>query len=176
MTLESRDLKHDIIMRQSWKTQIFADLYAHTLYETLVAMIEGRATASGKKIVLATSKVEIVGHLCSLEGMRPNHGIVSKVVNWPIPRNASEVRGFLGTVGVARNWIKNFAKIAKLLTELTKLNQGEFKWNNDAQRSVEILKEKVTEISALKKSDIGLAKQASLSKEPGKESEESYSQ
>jgi hypothetical protein len=107
--------------------------YAHTLYETLAAMIKGRATASGKKIVLATSKVEIVGHLCSLEGMRLNHGIVSKVVNWPIPRNASEVKGFLGTVGVARNWIKNFVKIAKPLTELTKLNQGEFEWNNDAQ-------------------------------------------
>jgi hypothetical protein len=145
--------------------------YAHTLYECLAVMIKGGATASGKKLVLATPRVTIVGHECDLDGIRPHHGIVTKVTNWPIPRNVTEVRGFLGTIGVARNWIKNFARLAKPLTELTRNKVEEFQWSPDADKAMEILKKKVTEISALKKLDIHSAKEASLSCIPGKYNE-----
>ena len=136
--------------------------YAHTLYETFALLIEAGVTASGKKLVLAVRQVIIVGFLCDLEGMRPNHGIVTKVSRWPIPRSVTEVRGYLGTVGVARNWIQNFAKIAKPLTELTKLKKNEFQWSQQAQQAFNILKERVENVTALKKLDIELAKQASL--------------
>lgn len=145
--------------------------YAHTLFEVLATLIEAGATASGKKLVLAAEKVNIVGHICSLHGIRPHHGIVTKVMNWPTPINVTGVRGFLGTVGVARNWIRSFAKIAKPLTELTKLSPHEFEWNTAADEAVKILKEKVQHIVSLKKLDIKLAKKASLEAEPGKISE-----
>ncbi|KAF8304852.1 hypothetical protein DL93DRAFT_2028605, partial [Clavulina sp. PMI_390] len=57
------------------------------------------ATASGKKLVLAVEEVNIVGHTCSIEGIRPHHGIVTKVMNWPTPGSVTEVRGFLGVAG-----------------------------------------------------------------------------
>lgn len=142
--------------------------YAHTLYECLAVMKEGGATASGKKLVLATPEVTIVGYECSLEGMKPRHGIVSKVLNWPRPRNVTEVRGFLGTIGVARNWIRNFAKIAKPITELTRNKLEEFAWTPEAERAMEILKKKTGEISAIKKLDVELAKAASLNHEKGR--------
>lgn len=43
-------------------------------------------------------------------------------MDWPIPRNLTEVRGFLGTLGTIRMFIKNFALHAKPLVQLTKKN------------------------------------------------------
>src|SRR5258708_38464423 len=52
-----------------------------------------------------------------------------------------EVRGFLGTVGVVRHWIRDFAKIAKPLMLLTKkMPLSEFEWMEEAQESMELLK------------------------------------
>ena len=136
--------------------------YAHTLFKTFRLLIEAGVTAAGKKLVLAVRQVIIVGYICDLDGMRPNHGVVTKVLRWPIPRSVTEVRGYLGTVGVTRNWIKNFARIAKPLTELTKLKNHEFQWSEQAQHAFDILKEKVKNVTALKRLDIELAKRASL--------------
>ncbi|HZZ17678.1 MAG TPA: hypothetical protein VFE08_17165, partial [Candidatus Sulfotelmatobacter sp.] len=145
--------------------------YAHTLYECLAVMKGAGATASGKKLVLATPRVAIVGHECDLSGIRPRHGIASKVRNWPIPRNPTDVRSFLGTIGVARNWIKGFARIAKPLTELTKLKQLDFEWTQSAQKAMDTLKERVEELTALKKIDIPLAAQASVTCRSGEANE-----
>ena len=42
--------------------------YAHTLNEMLATFIEVGCTTAGKKLVLATPMVHIVGNVCSLEG------------------------------------------------------------------------------------------------------------
>ena len=118
--------------------------YAHTLYEILATFIIAGCTAAGKKLVIATPIVHIVGNLCSLKGRRPHHGIITKILNWPIPANLTGVRGFLGTAGVARRWIKNFASIAKPLTVLTKGTNAEFRWNEEAQQAMETLKQAAT--------------------------------
>jgi Integrase zinc binding domain/Integrase core domain/RNase H-like domain found in reverse transcriptase len=141
--------------------------YAHTVYECLAVIGTAGATISGAKFTLATPVVTIVGYDCSLDGIKPHHGIITKVLNWPTPRNVTEVRGFLGTIGVARSWIRNFAGIAKPLTELTRATADGFQWSDQAQRAVEILKRKVTEVAALKKLDIALAKKASMEHKKG---------
>jgi hypothetical protein len=142
--------------------------YAHTLFTVLRLLTTAGATASGKKLVLGVRQVEIVGVLCDLEGTRPTHGTITKILNWPTPTSVTEVRGFLGTVGVARAWIQNHAKIAKPLTELTKLEPREFFWPEDAQEAFDILKKKVAAVTALKKLDMTMAKKAGETYEPGK--------
>ena len=142
--------------------------YAHTLYACLSLLATAGATASGSKLHIATPRVSAVGYECDLEGMKPQHGIITKVLNWPVPHNVKGVRGFLGTVGVTRNWIRNYARLAKPLTLLTKLEPRDFYWPDEAQRAFDIIKEKVSEVVALKKLDIELAKRASLTAQPGK--------
>ena len=50
------------------------------------------------------------------------------MANWKVPMNVSEVRSFLGLARYYRRFIKNFAKIAAPLTNLTKKNHP-FAWS-----------------------------------------------
>ena len=45
---------------------------------------------------------------------------VRAMTDWPVPKNVSEVKGFLGLLNYYRRFIKDFARIALPLTELTK--------------------------------------------------------
>ena len=50
----------------------------------------------------------------------PELSRIAKIVKWGPCTTLSDVRAFLGTIGVARIFIKDFAKIANPLTHLTK--------------------------------------------------------
>ena len=128
--------------------------YAHTLYVCLWLLAEGGATASSGKLPLATPRVSAVGYECNIHGIKPHHGIISKVMKWPTPRDVKGMRSFLGTVGITRNWIKNYARLAKPLTDLTRLQPHEFIWPAEAQQAFNMIKVKVTEVTVLKKLNI----------------------
>ena len=145
--------------------------YAHTLYACLWLLAEGGATTSGRKLHLVTPRVSAVGYECNIHGIKPHHGIISKVMKWPTPRDVKGVRGFLGTVGITRNWIKNYARLAKPLTDLTRLQPHEFIWPAEAQQAFNVIKVKVTEVTVLKKLNIEMAKRAILSNPPRKPNE-----
>ena len=70
-------------------------------------------TISGKKITLCAPEGVIVGQKCTYEGRVPEDSKVDKIKNWPEPRNLTELRGFLGTCGVVRTFIKNYSQIAR---------------------------------------------------------------
>ena len=76
-------------------------------------------TFSGKKLLLCACKITVVGHVCTPEGHIPDPTKVDKVANWGPCADLSEVRAFLGTIGVVRVFIKNFACLAHPLTSLT---------------------------------------------------------
>src|SRR5258705_12709826 len=84
----------------------------------------------------------------------------AKLAKWPTCENPTEVRGFLGTVGVVRHWIRDFAKIAKPLTALTKkMAPHEFEWTNEAQDAMELLKHLVVTAIPVRSLDYELAHQ-----------------
>ena len=58
------------------------------------------------------------------------------------PKNVKGVRGFLGLTGYYRKFIKDYGKIAKPLTEMTKKNN--FIWGKDALEAFNHLKQIMT--------------------------------
>jgi len=93
--------------------------YASTLDRFLTCFIKSGITASGKKLVLATPCLHIIGTIISKDRWHLEHGLVTKILNWGPLTNITDVRSFLGTAGVGRKWICGFSLIAKPLTLLT---------------------------------------------------------
>ncbi|XP_073294437.1 uncharacterized protein [Primulina huaijiensis] len=60
------------------------------------------------------------------------------VKQWVEPKNASEIRSFLGLAGYYRKFIQGFSSIAVPLTSLTKKN-AKFLWSTECQKSFDTL-------------------------------------
>jgi len=65
-------------------------------------------------------KVTFLGHVLSGNGIEPDPGKVSAVVDWPILKSLTEVRSFLGLASCYRSFIKDFSKLAAPLHELSR--------------------------------------------------------
>lgn len=76
------------------------------------------------------------------KGISCNPDKIECVLNWPIPTNVSEIKGFLGLAGYYRKFIENFSEIASPLTKLTCKNV-KFVWNREFQKAFELLKQKL---------------------------------
>ena len=109
-------------------------------------------TFSGKKLVLCAAEIVVVGHRCTPEGRRPETKNVDAIVNWGPCRDLSEVRAFLGTVGVARIFIKNFAKKAHPLVKLTRKDVP-FEFGAEQLQAMAELKRSLLESPALRAID-----------------------
>jgi hypothetical protein len=111
------------------------------VFRRLVSLVEmAGVTISGEKLVAATPALTALGTVVSLLGGHVTHEITAKILKWPVCQSVSDVRGFLGTAGYVRKWIKNFAKIALPLTMLTRHSTEIFNWSTEANEAFERLK------------------------------------
>ncbi|KAJ8463434.1 hypothetical protein ONZ45_g17581 [Pleurotus djamor] len=90
------------------------------LHRVIHRMKKFGGTFSGVKLRMCVQKAAVVGHICSYDGREADPKRVEKVRDWPIPRDITDVRGFLGTIGVMRIFIKDFAIHARPLVHLTR--------------------------------------------------------
>ena len=67
---------------------------------------------------------------------------IEAVRDWPRPKNASEVRSFLGLAGYYKRFVEGFSKITTSLTELTRKNQ-KFVWSDRCENSFQELKQRL---------------------------------
>ena len=72
-------------------------------------------------------EIQYLRHILGVEGIRPVPAKTEAIKAMHPPVNPKQVRAFLGLVGYYRKFIKNFAKIAKPLTVLTRMDV-KFKW------------------------------------------------
>jgi hypothetical protein len=110
------------------------------------------ATVSATKFVLAAPTAIILGYKCTIDGRVPEESKTQKIRDWPEPKNATQVRGFLGTCGVLRIFIKDFARIARPLVKLTCKDEP-FEFGATHRESMRLLKEAVVNSPALRRID-----------------------
>jgi len=99
------------------------------------------------KCSFGTSRVEYLGHFVSASGISTDPRKIQAIQNWPIPSSVKELRSFLGLAGYYRKFIKNYAVIAKPLTQL--LQKGNFIWTEEATNAMEQLKIALTSAPVL---------------------------
>jgi hypothetical protein len=141
----------DVVLRDLTGTECFTfvdnilifanDIQEHArrLEHVLQRSDRGNLQLQPGKCVFAQPKVEYLGYGVSRDGISASPGNVQAVQKYPAPKNARDVRSFIGLASYCR-LIPNFAEIAKPLTELLK-KEIPFKWEGRQQATFEMLKE-----------------------------------
>lgn len=100
------------------------------------------------KCSFAQGTTEYLGHVVSEEGVQVDKNKIQAMLDWPIPKNLKQLRGFLGLTGYYRKFMKGYALIAQPLTELLKKNK--FQWTDEATTAFKRLKDQMTKTPVLR--------------------------
>ncbi|KAK1647758.1 hypothetical protein QYE76_065563 [Lolium multiflorum] len=117
--------------------------HAKHLKIVLQTLREHQLYAKFSKCKFWLDSVEFLGHVITKEGIAVNPSKVQSVLEWKSPKNAKEIRGFLGMAGYYRRFIEGFSKIAGPMTKLLKKNTP-FVWTDECEASFQTLKDKLT--------------------------------
>ena len=104
------------------------------LRAVLQTLREHRLFAKFNKCEFLLERVQFLGHVISGEGIQVDPAKVEAVVSWQRPRNATEIRSFLGLAGYYRHFVQNFSSIAVPLTRLTRKGVN-FQWSKECDSS-----------------------------------------
>ena len=120
------------------------DEHLSRLRTVLERLNQAGLTLKPSKCQWARNEVIYLGHLIDGTGIRPDPAKCKAVKDFPIPKSKTDVRAFLGLASYYRRFIKDFAEIAKPLTELTKTkNNCKFEWCEKTQNAFELLKSRL---------------------------------
>jgi len=108
-----------------------------------------RLTANGlavspEKCVWKAQEVEFLGYIIGREGVKMSNDKVDAVLEWKTAESLKEVQSFLGFANFYRRFIKDYSRVARPLTELTKKTTGKWSWNQEAEAAFKELKGRFT--------------------------------
>ena len=109
-------------------------------------------TFSGKKTLVCSDAIEVLGHKCDYEGRKPTDDRISTIMDWNICRHQSDVRSFLGITGVLRSYIPNYGLRAHELNHLLK-KAVTFQWGPKQIESMDLVKDGVQNAQAIRPLD-----------------------
>ena len=77
-------------------------------------------------------KIHYLGHIISEEGIYVDPEKIEAIMNWPTPKNVTDVRSFMGFAGYYRRFIEGFSKVAHPITSLQK-KKIKFEWTHKCE-------------------------------------------
>ncbi|WVZ94516.1 LOW QUALITY PROTEIN: hypothetical protein U9M48_040397 [Paspalum notatum var. saurae] len=119
----------------------------------LTRLREHKLYAKFSKCAFWLKEVGFLGHILSEKGVAVDPSKVKDVLNWKQPETVTEIRSFLGLAGYYRRFIKDFSKIAKPMTSLTKKNAS-FTWGPKCEEGFQELKKLLTTAPVLAQPDV----------------------
>jgi hypothetical protein len=120
-----------------------AEKHAQRLGNVLRRFDEANLQLHPGKCVFAQPEIQYLGYMISDKCISASPDKVKAVERYPTPKNVKDVRAFLGLASFYRRLVKDFAEVAKSLTQLTRKNQ-QFLWGKDQQQAFEKMKNRLT--------------------------------
>ncbi len=80
------------------------------------------------KCCFVAKTITFLGHVVSKEGIRPDPGKIEAVLHFPMPKNVTSVRSFLGLTGYYRKYVRGYSSLAGPLFELARKDVA-FVWD-----------------------------------------------
>jgi hypothetical protein len=114
--------------------------HLHHLRLILELLSTNKFFAKFSKCASAVEKVDYLGHVISSNGVTPDPDKIQAILDWPVPRSLTTLRGFLGLTGFYRRFVRHYASLAAPLTDL--LRSTNFVWSTDTELAFTTLKKK----------------------------------
>jgi len=111
--------------------------------EVLRRLEENDLYVKPEKCTWKMQKVNFLGVIIGQGKIEIEEDKVARVLNWPVPKTVRDVRKFLGLTNYYRQFVKDFAKIAQPLNNLTRKKE-KWKWESEQQEAFEQLKKVFT--------------------------------
>ena len=145
------DLLRDLVVEE--KVVVFIDNVMITMEteegqdeiveKVLKKLEENDLFVKPEKYVWKVREVGFLGVIIGEDRVRMEKEKVQGVIEWPVPRSTKNMQKFLGLANYYRQFVKDFARIAKLLHEMTR-KETKWSWGERQQRVFEKLKERFT--------------------------------
>jgi hypothetical protein len=106
---------------------------------------EHKLSLSAQKMKFFMTEATFAGNRVGPEGIKPDLTKLTAIVDWDTPHDLLNLKSFLGLCGHFRGLIKNYARIAQLLTDMERLARvggvgSKGKWRR-RMRAMELRKE-----------------------------------
>src|SRR5215216_4706688 len=98
---------------------------------------------SPEKCFFFETKLPVLGYVIGREGIQTDPEKVAAIQNFPVPKDLTQLRGFIALASYYRKFIKNFSSIVEPLNRLLKKNIY-YVWGKDQQIAFENLKQCLT--------------------------------
>jgi hypothetical protein len=122
--------------------------------QILSIMEEQSLYAKESKCEFGMTEVLYLGHIIGAKGVQVHQEKIQAIMEWPTPKTLTELRGFLGMCTYYRKFVKGFSQLCAPLTDLTK--KGAFKWDEEAQITMDKMKEVMSTCPVLALPDFSL--------------------
>ena len=83
-------------------------------------LIKQQLFAKFRKCDFFKDIIQYLGHAVSKDGISTGPDKIKDITEWPVPKNVTDIRSFMGITGYYRNFIEGFSKIAYPITSLNK--------------------------------------------------------
>ncbi|KYB29884.1 hypothetical protein TcasGA2_TC031567 [Tribolium castaneum] len=128
----------DVLLHSNTEGQALCDLR-----EVLDVLRAEGLTLNFQKCAFLKETVHFLGFEVSDGIIRPGLDKIQAVKNFSPPKNVKQIRQFIGLTGYFRHFVKNYALIARPLTNLTRKGVN-WKWDTEEELAFERLKEILT--------------------------------
>jgi hypothetical protein len=108
--------------------------------------------AKESKCEFGMTEMLYLGHVIGANGVQVHQEKIRVIIEWPTPKNVTELKSFLGLCTYYRKFVKGFSQLTAPLTDLTK--KGAFVWIEEAQDTFEKMKQVMSSCHVLALPDL----------------------